>query len=302
MKKTLITGGSGLVGYQFDDSYHKISSKDYDLRDNSQVKELFENNQFEKVIHCAARVGGLGANIKYKGEFFYDNIMMNTNVIENARKFNVKKLICMLSTCVFPENIEYPLTENKMHLGEPHHSNYPYAYSKRMADIQIRAYNEQYGLNYTSLIPTNIYGPNDNFSLDNGHVIPTLIHKLYIAKKNKEDFVVWGSGNPLRQFIFSKDVAHLINWAIDNYEDSEPLIIGPDDEISIKDLINILVDVFEFTGKIIFDKSKPDGQFKKPADNSKLKKLYPEFKFTPLEKGIRETVEWFLSQYPNIRK
>ena len=133
--------------------------------------------------------------------------MINTNVIEAARICGVKKLIAFLSTCVFPDDIEYPLTESKIHSGEPHSSNYPYAYAKRMVDIQIRAYREQYGLNYVSVIPTNVYGPNDNFNIDNGHVLPALIHKCYLAKNNNTDFSVWGSGKPLREFIYSEDAS-----------------------------------------------------------------------------------------------
>ena len=230
------------------------------------------------------------------------NIMINTNVIESARKSNVKNLVCFLSTCVFPDNVSYPLTEDKIHLGEPHFSNYPYAYAKRMADVQIRAYREQYGLNYTSVIPTNIYGPNDNFSLEHGHVMPMLIHKLYLAKKNNSDFTVWGSGKPLREFIFSKDVARLSEWAVENYNESEPIIFSPSQEISIIDLVDLLVKEFNFKGKVIFDDTKPDGQFRKPSDNSKLKSYLPDFKFTPIEEGVKETINWFIQNYENVRK
>ena len=186
--KILVTGGNGLVGSQFNgDCYVKPSSKKYDLTDKNQTNQLMLK-EFDGVIHCAAKVGGIGGNMNYKGEFFYDNIMMNTNVIEGARLTNVKKLVTFLSTCVFPNDVEYPLTENKIHLGEPHFSNYPYAYAKRMADIQIRSYREQYGLNYKSVIPTNIYGINDNFNIENGHVIPSLIHKCFMARENKTKF------------------------------------------------------------------------------------------------------------------
>ena len=240
--------------------------------------------------------------MKYKGEYFYDNIMINTNVIESARRVGVKNLVCFLSTCVFPDDIEYPLTEKKIHLGEPHSSNYPYAYAKRMADIQIRAYREQYGVNYTSVIPTNIYGPNDNFSLEHGHVMPMLIHKLFMAKETKTDFIVWGSGKPLREFIFSKDVAKLAEWALDNYNEIEPIIFSPSSEISILDLVDLLVKEFNFKGKVIFDNTKPDGQFRKPSDNSKLKSYLPNFEFTPIEEGLKETVECFIENYKYARK
>lgn len=301
--KKLITGGYGLVGSQFEgDDYYKIKSSDLDLRNQNCVDNLFFKKEFDSVIHCAAKVGGLGSNINYKGEYFYDNIMINTNVIESSRKYGIKKLVCFLSTCIFPDKIDYPISENKIHLGEPHFSNYSYAYSKRMADIQIRSYREQYGLNYVSVIPTNIYGINDNFSLEHGHVIPMLIHKLYLAQQNKTDFIVWGSGNPLREFIYSKDVAKLTEWVLENYDESEPIILSPSEEIKIKDLVDILVQEFNFRGNVIFDKSRPDGQLRKPSDNTKLKFYLPNFKFTPIEVGIKETVNWFLTNYEQARK
>jgi GDP-L-fucose synthase len=203
----MVTGGNGLVGSPIKCDIR--TGSEFDLRNPHICDKLFQNNKPINVIHCAAKVGGLGGNMNLKGEFFYDNIMINTNVIESCRKYGIQKLVCFLSTCVFPDNIEYPLTEKKIHLGEPHTSNYPYAYAKRMADIQIRAYREQYNLNYVSVIPTNIYGPQDNFNLENGHVIPSLIHKCYLSKKNNTPFRIWGSGKPLREFIYSEDVAKL---------------------------------------------------------------------------------------------
>ena len=300
MKKSLVTGGNGLVGSSITSDV-KIG-KEYDLRNIEETNKMFEYHKPTHVIHCAGKVGGLSANMNYKGEFFYDNIMINTNVIESARKHNVKKLVSFLSTCVFPDNIEYPITEKKIHIGAPHFSNYPYAYAKRMADIQIRAYREQYGLEYVSVIPTNIYGPNDNFSLDTGHVIPMLLHKMYNAQRDNTDFVVWGSGTPLREFIYSKDIAKLSEWALDNYNESEPIIFSNSNEISIKDLVDLLVNEFNFKGKVIFDSNKPDGQYRKPSDNSKLKSYLPNFKFTPIETGLKETINWFIENYEKTRK
>jgi GDP-L-fucose synthase len=302
-KKILVTGGSGLVGSEFKgDKYFKPSSKDVDIRITSEVNTLIGLNNFDSIIHCAGKVGGVGGNMKYKGEFFYDNIMMNTNVINGARLSGVKNLVCFLSTCIFPDNIDYPLTEKKIHLGPPHFSNDAYAYAKRMADVQIKAYREQYGLNYKSVIPTNIYGPNDNYSLDNGHVIPSLIHKCYLARENKTDFIVWGSGKPLREFIFSKDVAKLTEWVLENYNESEPIILSTSDEISIKEVVSIIVELMNFKGEIIFDTSKPDGQYRKPSDNSKIKSYLPNFNFTPLYDGLKETIGWFENNYENIRR
>ena len=284
------------------ESQIKLSRETCDLTNPIQTNKLFELIKPDGVIHCAGKVGGIGGNSNYKGEYFHDNLMINANVIESARKAGVKNLVAFLSTCVFPDKVKYPLTVDQIQLGEPHESNYPYAYAKRMADVQIRAYREQYGINYTSIIPSNIYGPNDNFSLEHGHVMPMLIHKLYLAKQNKTDFVVWGSGKPLREFIYSKDIAKIAEWALFNYEGTDPLIISGDEEISIKDLVGLLVDEFKFKGKVIFDKTKPDGQLRKPSDNSKIKELMPDFEYTPFEQGIKETVNWFIENYDEARK
>ena len=300
--KILVTGGHGLVGSEFiSEQYFKPTSKDYDLRKREDTNRLMIK-QFDSVIHCAAKVGGVGGNINYKGEFFYDNIMMNTNVIEGARLSKVKNLVAFLSTCVFPDQVEYPLTEKKIHLGPPHFSNDAYAYAKRMTDIQIRSYKEQYGLNYKSVIPCNIYGPNDNYDIVNGHVLPSLIHKCYLARENKTPLTIWGSGKPLREFIFSRDVAKLTEWVLNHYNENEPIILSTSEEISIKDVTNIIVELMNFKGKIIFDSSKPDGQFRKPSDNSKIKNYLPDFKFTPLYEGLKETIEYFEKNYTIIRK
>tara|TARA_Y100000389_G_scaffold188295_1_gene210689 strand:- start:2732 stop:3640 length:909 start_codon:yes stop_codon:yes gene_type:complete len=300
-KKVLVTGGSGLVGSALEaDVKPKRSS--YNLINPSNVDEMYDIHRPTHVIHCAGQVGGIGGNMNHKGEYFYNNIMINTNVIEGARKYGVKKLVSFLSTCVFPDDVEYPLTEDKIHKGEPHTSNNAYAYAKRMADVQINAYREQYGTKYTSVIPTNIYGPNDNFSLVHGHVMPMLIHKMYNATKTGEDFVVWGTGKPLREFIYSKDVARLTKWVLDEYEEDEPIIFSTSHEISIRDLVDLLVQEFNFKGKVVFDDTKPDGQYRKPSDNSKIKKYLPDFEFTPIEVGIKETVNWFINNYENARK
>ena len=297
----MVTGGSGLVGSTINADI-KLSSKDADLRNWNETISIFEKYKPKEVIHCAGKVGGVGSNMNYKGEFFYDNIMINTNVLEACRITGVKKVVSFLSTCIFPDDIEYPLTEKKIHIGEPHNSNYAYAYAKRMLDIQSRAYKEQYGVNYTCVIPTNIYGPDDNFNLENGHVLPALIHKCYLAKKNNTDFVIWGSGKPLREFIYSEDVGRLTEWVLHNYEEEEPIIFSTSDEISIGNVAEMVVYYMGFKGKLIFDDEKPDGQFRKPSDNSKLKSYLPDFKFTPIEKGIEKSVNWFIKNYEKARK
>ena len=271
MRTTLITG-TGLVGSALEGNI-KVNSQDYDLRDYTQVRNMFEVYRPTDVIHTAAKVGGLGSNMKYKGEYFYDNITMNANIIEQSRLFGVKNLVAFLSTCIFPDDVEYPLTEDKIHNGPPHYSNDAYAYSKRMVDVQIKAYREQYGLNYKSVVPTNVYGPNDNFSLEHGHVMPMLIHKIYEAKQKNIPLEIWGTGKPLREFIYSEDVAKLTHWVMDHYNESEPIILSPSTEISIKDLVDILVEESNFKGKVIFNNNKPDGQFRKPTNNNKINSI-----------------------------
>lgn len=191
-----------------------------------------------------------------------------------------------------------------VHNGPPHTSNEGYAYAKRMIDVMNRCYNEEYGCNFTSIIPTNIYGPHDNFSIEDGHVIPGLIHKCYLAKKNNTDLTIWGSGRPLRQFIFSLDLARLTVWVLRQYHSPEPIIlsVGEEDEVSIADVAHHVAKAMNFQGKIVFDTSKSDGQFKKTAANGKLRSLYPEFQFTSIEDGLKQSCEWFEAHYEEARK
>ena len=296
----LVTGGTGMVGSAIQADL-KIGSKECDLMDWNAVKNFFEEHRPKEVIHCAARVGGIWGNMHYKADFFRENILMNTHVIEASRLLGVNKLVAFLSTCVFPDDVSYPLTEKKIHLGPPHPSNDAYAYAKRMCEVQIRAYREQYGLQYTTVIPTNIYGPNDLFDLKNGHVVPSLIHRCFKARENGEDLQVWGSGKPLREFIFSKDVAYLSEWVLENYNEAEPIILSTSEEHSIKELVEIIVELLNFRGKVIWLSDKPDGQLRKPSDNSKLKSYLPSFEFTSLYDGLKETISWFEDNYPNVR-
>jgi GDP-L-fucose synthase len=299
--KKIITGGTGLVGSAFKDGT-KLSSKHYNLISEVQTRKMFMDHKPDVVVHTAATVGGVGANMNYPADFFYNNIMMNTNVINEAYIFGVKKLVCFLSTCVFPDNVEYPLDETKIHKGEPHFSNAPYAYAKRMADVQIQAYNKQYGTKYFCVIPTNIYGPNDNFDLENGHVIPMLIHKCYLAKKNNTAFEVWGSGKPLREFVFSEDVANIIDLLLEKYDGTDPVIISNPKEYSIKEVVDLIVQYMEFKGEVKWLSDKPDGQFRKQSYNQRLIDIIGNYNFIPLEIGLKETIDWFNENYETIRK
>jgi len=314
--KTLLTGAGGLVGSTINadvkvlgrkppfPGYKEQNKRWCDLTSYKDTYELFKQQQPTHVIHCAGRVGGLKANSEHLGEFFYENMMINLNVLEAARKCNVQKVVSFLSTCIFPDKVKYPLTEDKMHSGEPHPSNYGYAYAKRMLEVQSRAYADQYGMKCVCVIPTNIYGPHDNFNLESSHVVPALIHKCYLAKKYNTDLVIWGSGKPLREFIYSEDVGEITQLICDYYEGSEPLIISNSIEVSIKQLVETIVKAMDFRGKVIYDKTKPDGQYRKPTTNLRLQDFIPECvnKFTPLEEGIQKTVDWFVENYETCRK
>tara|TARA_R100000329_G_C7590901_1_gene209562 strand:- start:253 stop:1158 length:906 start_codon:yes stop_codon:yes gene_type:complete len=300
--KTLLTGANGLVGRAIKADIRLKGSSDLDLTNQKETYDIFKRYDPDVVIHTAAKVGGLGANINYVNDFYVDNVLINTNVLEASRKVGVTRLISFLSTCIFPDEIEYPLNELKLHLGEPHDSNFGYAYAKRMLEVQSRAVNRQYNLNYDCIIPTNIYGPHDNFSIDDGHVLPSLIHKCYLAKRGSTDFVVWGSGKPLREFIFSKDIAEIVSKLVERGKSFGSLIVSPSREISIGEVAELIAKHLGFRGNIVYDKSKPDGQLRKPTDNSKLMSLLPDTEFTPIEDGICETVEWFVENYKSCRK
>ena len=310
--RVLITGGSGLVGqgiksicehynYQFIFS----NSKDCNLLDLKNCQIYFKKILPDIVIHLAANVGGLYKNLKYKVDMLEKNILINQNVLKCCHQFKVKKCISCLSTCIFPDKTTYPINEDMLHNGAPHESNYPYAYAKRLLEITSRAYNDNYpnGCKFICVIPTNIYGEHDNFSLEDGHVIPSLIHRCYLAKKDNKSSVIKGTGKPLRQFIYSKDLAKLILWVMENYNDNCPIILSTseNDERSIRNIGWIIAKIFEYDN-IIFDNSFSDGQYKKSADNSKLMNLLENFKFTPIEIGIKNSIEWFIQNYNKLRK
>ena len=305
MTKTVVTGANGLVGYAIrqenlpDIVY--LTRSDVDLTDFEATKNIFMMLKSENVIHLAAQVGGLGGNLIHSGEYFRNNILININVLESTRLAGCKKLISFMSTCVFPDKCSYPLNEKDLHNGPPHPSNFGYAYAKRMLEVQSSAYRKEWDCNYIVAIPTNIYGPNDNFSLVDGHVISSLIHKAYLAKKNRTDLSVWGSGKSLREFAYSADIAKLAIWAIEHYSEETPIILTSGIEVSILELTELIAKKIGFKGRIVFDSTKPDGQYRKPSDTTKLKRYLKEFRWTPLEDGIEQTVDWFLANYPNIR-
>ncbi len=297
---TLVTGGSGLVGSAIESNF-KPSSEYVNLMHVEDIIRYITRNKIDSIIHCAAKVGGIKANSDHLGEFFYKNVIMNANLLHAAHEAGVKKVVSFMSTCVFPDDVEYPLTPCQIHMGEPHPSNYSYAYAKRMLEVQSRAYRDQYGSNFVTVIPCNIYGPNDNFNLDSGHVIPSLIHKCYLAKQNNTDFEIWGTGQAYREFIYSKDVAYIAQWVLENYDEYEPLIISPDEEISIATIAQEIAWRMEFEGNIVYNGMR-DGQLKKPSNNMTLKHMLPDYTFVPIEVGLRRTIEWFIENYEKARK
>ena len=303
---TLVTGADGLVGKAIrtiaPGNFVFATRSEADLRVEGETFELFKQIKPDRVIHLAAHVGGIGGNIMHSADFFKDNILINMNVLEAARKSGVKKLISFMSTCVFPNEGPYPLEPANLHLGAPHPSNFGYAYAKRMLEVQTRAYRAQWKMNYQIAIPSNIYGPHDNFSLSEGHVVPALIHKAMIARDNHEPLRIWGSGSPRREFIYSSDVARLVLWMLENYESSEPLILSSGIETTILELAEAVSKSFGLEGRVELDLSKPEGQMRKPSNVSPLLTLLPNFSFTPLNVGIEDTVNWFNQNYPEIRK
>jgi len=310
-KIILVTGGSGLVGHGIkaavdkemrdDEEYHFMSSKDADLTDKASTMAMFEKIKPTHVIHLAAKVGGLYGNMRANLKFFQINMQINENVLACAYAVGVKNCVSCLSTCIFPDKTTYPIDETMLHNGPPHTSNYGYSYAKRMVDIMNKGYNQNYGTNYTAVVPANIFGAHDNFDLEECHVIPGLIHKLHTCTTQNKPFTVWGTGNALRQFVWSEDLGRLIVWVLREYKETEPIILTNDQEISIKTAAESVAKAYNFQGEWIFDTTRSDGQYKKTASIVKLRKYLPDFKFTPFDEAIQQTVDWFKANHATAR-
>ena len=298
--RILVTGGTGMVGYALQrvlPNAFFLSSTDCDLRSTKQTKKLFEQYKPDAVIHLAAKVGGIKANMDNLGDFYRENIFINTNVLENAHLNNTKKVVSLLSTCIYPNDVSYPLTEEQIHDGPPHRSNYAYAYAKRMLDIQSQAYRDQYGCNFITAVPNNLFGENDNYDLNDSHVMPAMMHKMHIAK---DSVTLWGDGSPLREFTYSLDLANILLFLLENYDGAEPLNVGNTGEHSIKEVAELVARYIGFEGNIEWDTTKPKGQLRKPSDNSKLLSLgWDPDMYTDFEKATKVSCEWFLN---NLRK
>ena len=296
--KIFIAGHNGMVGSAIERKFIQegfknimtFSSKELDLRDQLSVEEFYKKEKPDFVILAAAKVGGIHANNKYKAEFIYDNLMIESNVIHFAYKNNVKKLLFLGSSCIYPKKSPQPIKEEYLLSGHLEPTNRPYAIAK-IAGIELcKSYREQYGCNFISAMPTNLYGRNDNYHLENSHVIPALLRKVVIAKKNNDPFVtVWGTGKPRRDFLNVDDLANACYLLMNEYDEAEPINIGSGSDISITELINLIKEELDYNGEIKFDKSKPDGTMLKLLDNSKINSLgwTPKIK---IREGIRKAI------------
>lgn len=289
---TIVTGGSGLVGTylrRYLPNANFLSSKDFDLTTEVGVKNMYEKYNPDVVIHLAAKVGGIIDNINKPAEYYRDNVLMNTLLIDYAKKTNVKRFIGVLSTCIFPDIVDsYPMSEDYMHLGPPTSTNFSYGYAKRSMAVQIDAYNKQYGLNYQYLTPCNLYGVGDKDHENNSHFITALIKKIYNAKVNNEDSItLYGNGEPLRQFMFAEDFAKIIFGVLDKgiYESFN---VATTENLSIKQMADIALESCDAKHlKIIWDTTKPNGQYRKDVSINKLKNFFPDFTPTSLKEGIK---------------
>ncbi|KAF4525403.1 hypothetical protein B566_EDAN004146 [Ephemera danica] len=313
-KKILVTGGTGLVGRAIqtvteidknpDEEWIFLSSKDGDLSDWAQTKAIFEKHKPTHVIHLAAMVGGLFHNMAHNLDFLRINLHINDNVLHCSYESGVKKVVSCLSTCIFPDKTPYPIDETMVHNGPPHPSNFGYSHAKRLIDVQNHAYNQQHGCMFTSVVPCNVFGPHDNFKQGEAHVLPALLARVHKATREDQAIVtVFGSGTPLRQFIYSLDLARLMVWALWSYDSVEPIILSVDesDEVSIRRLAEMIASACNFKGKLEFDLSQADGQYKKTASNAKLRALLPDFKFTPFPEALKQTVHWYTENWQQAR-
>jgi len=304
-KRVLITGGAGFLGSFVVEKLRQRGCKDifvprrkdYDLVEMEAVKRLHKDTQPNLVIHLAARVGGIGANQANPGKFFYDNLMMGAQLMEAGRQAGVEKFVTISTICAYPKFTPVPFKEEDLWNGYPEETNAPYGLAKKMLLVQSQAYRQQYGFNSIVLFPVNLYGPRDNFDLQTSHVIPALIRKCLEAKRSDAPNIeVWGDGSPTREFLYVEDAAEGICLAAERYDSSEPVNLGSGMEISIKDLVHTIKRMTGFTGEIIWDTTKPNGQPRRSLDTSRAEKHFGFRAKTSFEEGLRRTIEWYKDQ------
>ena len=288
--KIVVTGGSGLVGRHLKEILPYaiyLSSKDYDLTNESDVDRMYKTLKPNCVIHLAAKVGGIMDNIKHPAAYFTDNVLMNTLLVEYAHKYKVERFIGILSTCIYPDKVEkYPLTEDMLHLGPPTPTNFSYGYAKRSLAVQIDAYNQEYKTKYNYLTPCNLYGEGDKDG-DNSHFVTALLKKIYDASNNSEDSItLFGDGTPIRQFMYVKDLCNVIKYIIDN-EIYESFNVATDEVLSISDIAKIAIDICNPTLSINWDITKPNGQYRKDVSIDKMKSIL-DIEITSLKDGIKK--------------
>lgn len=303
--KIYIAGHRGLVGSAImekltNQGYNNLvyrTSSELDLRRQEKVEKFFEEEKPEYVILAAAKVGGIQANDIYSAEFLYDNLMIETNVIESAYQNDVKKLLFLGSSCIYPKFADQPMKEDYLLSGKLESTNEGYAVAKITGIKLCEHYNKQYGTNFISAMPTNLYGPNDNFDLETSHVLPALIRKFHKAKINDEDeVVIWGTGEPRREFLHVDDLADSLLFLMNNYDGDQFVNVGVGKDISILELAELIRDIVGFEGEIVNDLSKPDGTPRKLLDVTRLNNLGWEAQIS-LEEGIKNTYQWFKENY-----
>lgn len=301
-KKTVVTGGSGFLGSfvvgklkaRGCENIFVPRSRDYDLVDGSACKRLYEDAKPDIVIHLAAKVGGIGANRENPGKFFYDNLMMGVQLMEEGRKYGLKKFVAIGTICAYPKFTPVPFKEDDLWNGYPEETNAPYGLAKKMLLVQSQAYRQQYGFNSIYLLPVNLYGPRDNFDPSISHVIPALIKKCVDAvEEGARSITVWGTGKATREFLYAEDAAEGILLASEKYDKSDPVNLGAGFEISIKDLTALIVKLTGFTGEVTWDTAKPDGQPRRQLDTSRAKEEFGFVAKTGFEEGLKKTIDWY---------
>ncbi|MCK5259525.1 MAG: GDP-L-fucose synthase [Candidatus Omnitrophica bacterium] len=302
-KKVIVTGGAGFLGKSVVGLLKKKGckkifiprSKKCDLRRTSVIKRMFKEHAPDLIIHLAAVVGGIGANKENPGKFYYDNLIMGTQLIDQARCFNVEKFVAIGTICAYPKFTKVPFKEEDLWEGYPEETNAPYGLAKKMLLVQSQAYRQQYDFNSIYLLPVNLYGPHDNFFPQySSHVIPAVIKKCFDAKKaKKKSITVWGTGKPTREFLYVDDAARGIVLAAEKYNKSDPINIGSGFEISIKDLVDMIVKLTGFDEKVIWDNSQPDGQPRRRLDVTRAKKGFGFEAKISLEEGLKKTINWY---------
>jgi GDP-L-fucose synthase len=301
-RRVIVTGGAGFLGSYVTAKLKKRGCnnifipliEDYDLTKEKNIIRLYQDYPADIVIHLAAVVGGIGANRENPGKFFYDNLVMGAMLMEYARQFKVAKFVAIGTICAYPKFTPVPFKEEDLWNGYPEETNAPYGLAKKMMLVQSQSYRTQYGFNSIFLLPLNLYGPRDNFDPKSSHVIPALIRKFIEAKnKGEEEVVVWGTGKPTRGFLYVEDAAEGILLATEKYNKSDPVNLGTDLEISIKDLAELIARLVGFKGNIRWDASKPDGQPRRRLDTSRAEREFGFKAKMDFEEGLRKTIEWY---------